>query len=1083
VSFLGESKPGKFLCVVETTRISKKHFKENSIAFSLSQSLWLKVGKFIKNEIASVFSLLLFLESLLLCVGVKAQYQWRSFGMEDGFAAESCLSITVNPNEVCCIVHPGFARITVFDGYIGRGYNLPNPMISRVWITHSERLWTGYKENLYTLGPEGWCRFDLTPWILDHSVPLNYLPTTYPLYPIRDQDVALLLPEGIFLFQSGKPTLRQILSSEKFLLGAWKEWRWMNSKEVWILAEKGLIHCKGNFLKDPNQIRIERFPFPSQRPWDRLHRMLIGPGQILSFVGQITNDLRQRYVVLFQNGRWSWFLSPIPAIRFVWAHVERGLYWCATSSDVRLIRSNGVVSIPQFTEVIGPVMDVWSETNGTFYLATFKRLWRAGLALWHPPAGLALWNAPVFRTAIDSEGRLWFGTPSSLNVYKPENPYLIQSYPWPLHLHCERPEDLSMGILPNGQLLWILNKQAGIFEPSTKKHRILSSIPQFSLLRVLGTDPLTKQLIVCVRPNTSKRPGLRLARYDGNKIQLLLDWPVLPGTNSPVFIDRMLDGQPLAVFPNGVFQWNGQKWIPIGERKDFYGGRLLCGLVLPDGRLWVGSTTGLYERKEGRWRLVGMIHEPVYELCQGNWNEIWAATAAGVFRFRDGQILNFDRSEGLPVSMVYTVTLLPTHRVGIGTARGWVELDPNVDQDPPRAFHPRIEVMDWEGGEFGLVIRLSGKDRWDFTKPNRLLYSWRVDQGAWSPFRQRSIAFVTHLRAGIHTVEVQAMDRAGNVQIPPITAQIELTLPWYQEPRFRRIVLIALLAVLASLAIAVNRHLRLRKSYAEVERRVQQRTEELQKAAEVLVHTRKMTALGTLAAGIAHDFNNILSVIRGSAQLILRRPEDPGRTRHQVQRIMQAVDQAASLIRSLLVFSRPSTQEAKICHLSPLVQETLGLLSEPFRRNIHIVLDLPAGLPPVVAVPDHLRQILLNLILNAADAMDGKGTIRICARVCREAPKDCPLPPQPARQYVALSVEDEGCGIPPEILSRIFEPFFTTKSYSARHGTGLGLYTVYEFARQMGAGLHVESHVARGTRFTVYLRCPESSSETGRESE
>jgi len=1062
---------------VETTSILKKHSKKNSI---ILRSSWLKIKKFIKNKFASIISLLLFLESLLLCAGVKAQYQWRSFGVEDGFAAESCLSITVNPNEVCSIVHSGLARITVFDGYIGRSYNLPNPMISRVWVARSGRLWAGYRENLYTLGSAGWRRFDLTPWILDHSAPPNYIPTTYSLYPIRDQDVALLLPEGIFLFQSEKPALRQILSSEKFLLGACKEWHWMNLKEVWILAEKGLIHCKGDFLRNTNQIRIERFPFPSQRPWNRLHRMLTGPGQILTFIGQ-TADSRERYVVLFQNGQWSWFLSPIPGIRFVWTHVERGLYWYATSSNVGLIRSNGVVSIPQFTEVIGPVMDVWSETNGTFYLATFKKLWRAGLALWHPPADLALWSEPVFRTVVDSKGKLWFGTPNSLCVYDPGPPHLIQSYPWPLRLHCESPEDLSMGILSNGQLLWILNKQSGIFDPSVKNQKILSSISRFSLLRVLGTDPLTKQLIVCVRPNTSKRPGLRLARYDGNKIQLLLDWPVLPGTNSPVFIDRMVDGQPLAVLPNGVFQWDGQKWIPIGETKDFYGGRLLCGLVLPDGRLWVGSTTGLYERKEGRWRLVGMIHEPVYELCQGNWNEIWAATAAGVFRFRDDEILNFDRSEGLPASMVYTVAVLPTRRVGVGTARGWVELDPNVDRDPPRAFHPRIEVMHWEGGEFGLVIRLSGKDRWDFTKPNRLLYSWRVDQGAWSSFQQRSIAFATHLHAGIHTVEVRAMDRAGNVQVSPIAAQVELILPWYQEPRFRRIVLIALLAVLVSLAIAVNRHLQLRKSYAEVERRVQQRTEELQKATEVLVHTRKMTALGTLAAGIAHDFNNILSVIRGSAQLILRRLEDPERTKHQVQRIMQAVDQAASLIRNLLVFSRPSTQEAKICRLSPLVQETLGLLSEPFRRNIHIDLDLPPELPPVVAVPDHLRQILLNLILNAADAMDGKGTIRIRAWVCKEVPQDCPLPPQPTRQYVALSVEDEGCGIPPEILSRIFEPFFTTKSYSARHGTGLGLYTVYEFARQMGAGLHVESHVARGTKFTIYLRCPESSPETEKE--
>ena len=178
------------------------------------------------------------------------------------------------------------------------------------------------------------------------------------------------------------------------------------------------------------------------------------------------------------------------------------------------------------------------------------------------------------------------------------------------------------------------------------------------------------------------------------------------------------------------------------------------------------------------------------------------------------------------------------------------------------------------------------------------------------------------------------MDRNGNIDPSPAQLEFSIVLPWYREGR---LVLIACTGAAAALffgGLAFNRHRRLVRSYAEVEHKVAERTQQLEAAGRQLMHSQKMNALGTLAAGIAHDFNNILSIIRGSAQIIEDNMDNPEKIRIRADRIRTAADQGAGIVKAMLGFSRDSGEPETMCDLNTTVEETLRLLGDRFLREV-----------------------------------------------------------------------------------------------------------------------------------------------------
>jgi len=233
-----------------------------------------------------------------------------------------------------------------------------------------------------------------------------------------------------------------------------------------------------------------------------------------------------------------------------------------------------------------------------------------------------------------------------------------------------------------------------------------------------------------------------------------------------------------------------------------------------------------------------------------------------------------------------------------------------------------------------------------------------------------------------------------------------------------------------------------------------------------LTRTQKLEALGRMAAGIAHDFNNLLAVIQTCTTSALDSLEPEHTARPDVEAVMHATNRATALSRQLLAFGRRQVLQPRNLDLDGLVRNTVSLVEHLTGPHIRIHLDLSSAGALTFAEPSQIEQVILNLAINARDAMPKGGDLTIATRVL-DGGGSADAPGGPPAQWIALTVGDTGHGIDSETMAHIFEPFFTTKSNDV--GTGLGLATVYGIVTQTGGAIDVMSEPGLGTRFTILL--------------
>jgi signal transduction histidine kinase len=362
----------------------------------------------------------------------------------------------------------------------------------------------------------------------------------------------------------------------------------------------------------------------------------------------------------------------------------------------------------------------------------------------------------------------------------------------------------------------------------------------------------------------------------------------------------------------------------------------------------------------------------------------------------------------------------------------------------------------------------------------RALAHWLASQPAWSDF---PFILLATKRAGRRNREAaQVLAQLGNV--------IVLERPIHGET----------LASAAASALRgrrrqyeARRHLEdlgaaeegLRQLNATLETRISERTHELsrannllmqevaerERAQAALVQSQKMEAVGQLTGGIAHDFNNLLTVIAGNLELIQRRSDDR-RTGGLVESALQASDRASKLTRQLLAFSRTQRLTLKPVDVNALIEGMKDLLARTIGPDHPIEMSLAKAGAWAMADANQLELAILNLVINARDAMSGGGAVRI-----ESASLASSGPSPPPGDYAVIRVRDTGPGIPSNLIEKVFEPFFTTKPLGK--GTGLGLAQVYGIAQQSGGGARVESHEGEGATVEIWLPTAVSCASEG----
>ncbi|HVK52339.1 MAG TPA: ATP-binding protein [Pseudoxanthomonas sp.] len=350
-----------------------------------------------------------------------------------------------------------------------------------------------------------------------------------------------------------------------------------------------------------------------------------------------------------------------------------------------------------------------------------------------------------------------------------------------------------------------------------------------------------------------------------------------------------------------------------------------------------------------------------------------------------------------------------------------------------------------------------------FGQPLALLDDWLASQPPWS-----DLPFVMltshHEEPNVARWRHEQIRRLGNVSL------IE-----------RPVQAITLLSVMRAALRARRRQLEIRthlaareSAAAELESLVQERTAQLQTAnvalrdemnerarvEQSLRHAQKLEAVGQLTGGIAHDFNNLLMVITAGLELMERR-DDPKRRETLLRGMRQAAQRGAALTRQLLAFSRSRELRPESVDLARLIGDMRALLDRSLRGDIAVNVALADDIWPVMVDPGELELVLLNLAVNARDAMENGGTITIVGenRIDDGGAE--------GGEFVRLAVRDTGCGMSDDIKSRVFEPFFTTKDVGK--GSGLGLAQVYGFARQSGGSVSIDSMPGQGTTITMML--------------
>ncbi len=234
---------------------------------------------------------------------------------------------------------------------------------------------------------------------------------------------------------------------------------------------------------------------------------------------------------------------------------------------------------------------------------------------------------------------------------------------------------------------------------------------------------------------------------------------------------------------------------------------------------------------------------------------------------------------------------------------------------------------------------------------------------------------------------------------------------------------------------------------------------------------QKLESLGTLAGGIAHDFNNILSIINGHAAALTPRLKDNPEARNALQTIHEASERGIAMVKQILTFARKSEAEFRALHIQELLAELVNMLRVTFPRTVEIALDCPDDLPPVWMDPSQMHQALLNLCINARDAMAGSGRLQIRAGVIDGSEVAARFPAAAGKRLVHIHVADTGTGMDERTRAHLFEPFFTTKGRG--RGTGLGLAVVYGVVQAHKGFIEVDSRPQRGTTFSLYFPASE----------
>jgi len=797
--------------------------------------------------------------------------QWRFFQAPQGAEESWTFHVSVGPGSRIWVAHGSTRTASWLDGWPdAEGHlvsRIPSPgQNSKIQESLQGQIWATSEKGLQLLRNGRWEGLGIE---VEDSLDLFGQPLKIvPFLPVEKDRVYCLYKKNLLLFDAAKGSQDNAVQAERTGLGDFIDLAGTRDGGMWITGERGIALYQR--AAGPDSASWHEFHPPW--PWYVFFQAPVVGGQGELFLVAEDRRSRRKDLLVFDNGRWQVKTGHTGSVVRGWPGLEDSywvikeegsLYWIKPGKGESR-QDTGVLSGQIFNELA-------LEDNGVFWLATSRGLARHTPALWRSPAGFPAeglnWYHKLYE---DAGGRVWLAAERSILVCESGR---WKRYEMPAGTRVWDHMGMSFFSVSGGRIGAFYAAGTGCYlikpeklekidvldcpDGKQKKHYSLAAPGRDDKVwLVTGSDSVPGTLSVKVYDGR----GLRTV-FETQSLSEITD--LLETSRGEFWISSVYRGRGLSLLKDGKLKRMGPDEGYTGQ------GGVFCLHEFEDGTIWAGGRNEIYEYDGRHWSLVrdwGL--DNVYSIGGRAGGSRWVASTTGVHRFHDGVWVTYTEADGLPSTSANCVIEDSRGTVWAATTRGVSCFHPEADSDPPETLiQPGDNLVEVPpSGQARLVF--SAVDKWNFTQPERLFFSWRLDGGEWSAYQTNRLAWLSGLSYGSHSFEVRAMDVNFNSDPYPARFDFKVLLPWYRETGFLVIMSISGCIILVLLGYALHRHFVL-------ERLVDDRTEALQKTnlrlLRSLRHERLLANIATLfnsGEGFHENVGALLTLIGEGIEVV-----------------------------------------------------------------------------------------------------------------------------------------------------------------------------------------------------------------------
>lgn len=760
----------------------------------------------------------------LLCPA-QTYSPWRFWDTTDGFKEAYTSSTAPRPDGGLWVRHGDGRGVEVMDGYSVTQYPDPGSYGTIESTPDGTTLWMWCRNVLKRLSiasPSHWDTFKVdevtsfgalrmkndSNWEVT-STSRPYFQATLSVVALDRSHVLIMLPDRVLEYDADRMATNTVQTLSPTGLSRFLAMRAARDGTVWLTGSGGAGRLSRNVSKEKeiggSEHVWEWSAIPhTPSPWTDLSEPAEGPEGHLFVVA--TSPSMATAAFEFDGRQWKMIYQNQSRTVRAWAG-ESDATWVQDGNRAIELAAGQQHVADKTGALSGILLSANRGDAGQFWLGTSQGLALHAPSLWKTPAGAPHFDDVVNSIAEDRSGNIWFL--SAQNLIRYDNSAWT-AYPLPKGETSWAVFIDSLAVLPDGRIVVLTSASHWlIFDPAKGTFHVLQH-PRNRILRVFQQQP-DGSLIAETYPAGSST-GMTLERFDGKDFYPYLGTGYLHD-----------DLRYIHVRPNGEIWAGGTSFFGVvknsagapvpaqnltkaGNGYNDPGGYYMFDD--PSGALMAAGQDGLYQKDGDHWRLMRGGLDRVRNVLRSRDGTLWVSSGTGIHRYRDGAWISNGIPEGLPSNVAYKIFEDSRGRMWAGTTRGLSLFNPTADVDPPVAIlsdeqNPREAPP---GGK--IRLQFSGIDRWKMTLPDRLLFSYRIDAGPWSPFDSAASASYGKLPAGPHLFEVRAMDRNGNISRGAASHAFSVLFPWYQARGFLGLAMgaIGIIALLLTTAIRSYRH-------------------------------------------------------------------------------------------------------------------------------------------------------------------------------------------------------------------------------------------------------------------------------------